>query len=77
MPYASSVACNTMLLSFLIMNEEAWLYFQNKLSNWKNSRLGNPQNTIADHPMVWAQKREEQGSSAREHENIEMCVIDI
>ena len=77
MPYANSVACNTMLLSFLIMNEEAWLYFQNKCNNWKNNGLGIPQNTIANHPKVGAQKREEQVSSARENENIELFVIDV
>ena len=59
------------------MNEEAWLYFQNNCNNWKYNGLGNPQNTTANHPKVWAQKREELVSSVRENENIELFVIDI
>ena len=66
-----------MLLSFLIMNEEAWMYFKNKLNNWKNSRHDNQQNSLANRPVVWAQKREKQVSSARENENIELFVIDV
>ena len=79
LPFAIVVGHNAMLLSFLIMNEEAWIYFKIKLKKWQNMRENHQriQNTIENQQTMWAENRRHKRPSDENDQNNDIFVIDI
>ena len=76
-PFVIHLVVNAMLLSFLIMNEEARKYFQSKIKNWLNMRTETQiiEISMETQRTLWADRKRRSQSCS--HGNNEIFVIDV